>query len=111
MRSLRVVADGRVAVAGGDADHRDVVVAELVEVGADEVQVLPEAAGPLAEGMRKATLSRLVLDDAQEVAEDDLLRVALVAGGHAAAEVERALVGVGRGQASKPIERMAAASR
>ena len=91
----RVVADRRVAVVGGEAEHRDVVVAELVQLGPDEVQVLAEPARPVGGGHQVGDLvTALVLDDAQQVAEDDLLRVALVAGRHAAAEVEGALVGV-----------------
>ena len=94
---LRVGADRRVAVVRGDADDRHVVVAELVELRADEVQVLAEAAGPVRRGHEEGdVVAALVLDDAQEVAEDDLLRVALVARGDAPAEVQRAFVGVGR---------------
>ena len=97
MRSLRVAADRRVAVVRGDADDRHVVVAELVELGADEVQVLAEAAGPVGRGHQEGdVVAALVLDDAQEVADGDLLRVALVARGDPAAELQRALVGVGR---------------
>ena len=95
---LGVVADRRVPVARGDADHRDVAVAELVELAADEVQVLPEPARPVGRRHEEGdVVAALVLDDAQEVAEHDLLRVALVARGHATAEVEGALVGVGGG--------------
>ena len=95
---LGVVADGRVPVARGDADDRHVAVAQLVELAADEVQVLAEAARPVGRRHEEGdVVAPLVLDDAQEVADRDLLRVALVARRHAAAELERALVRVGGG--------------
>jgi len=93
----RVVADRLVTVVGRDRDERDVLVPHLVERRADEVEVLPEAAGAVGGGHEEGdVLASLVLDDAQEVADADPLRIALLARGHAAAELEGALVRVGR---------------
>ena len=94
---LRVLADGRVAVVGGDGDDRHVGVAEVVEGAPDELHVLAEAAGTVGRRHEEGDgVAALLVDDAQKVAHGDLLRVAFVARGHLAAQLERALVGVRR---------------
>ena len=86
----RVLPDRRVAVVGGDGDHRHVVVAQVVERAPDEVHVLAEAAGSVGRRHEEGDPVAVArLEQAEEVTDGDLLRVALVARGHLAAQLLR----------------------
>ncbi len=94
---LRVLADRRISVVGGDGEDRHIGVAEVVERAADQVTVLAKAAGSVGLGHEKGDIvASDVVEHAQKVAHRDLLRIALLTRGDLAAQLESALVGVRR---------------